>query len=285
MRIQPRSCSVAGVVHRQEVRVREGRHRDANRTVPPMDVLTPRSLAEALELKAEHPEALPIQGGTDVMVALNFDRARPEVVLNLNEVAELRGWARDDGVGPARRRADLQRGDGGRARRRAAGSRGGVPHGRLAADPEPRHDRREPRHGLAGGRRAAAASRRGRRGRVRVGAGIAAGAARRVRHRREADGARARRADRGRVAAAVGRAADVHEDRAAERDGDRRLLARLVGRRRAARLVRVGEPAPGARDRAARRGRHRSPSASPRRPRRSTTSAAAPRTAAMRSGC
>ena len=62
-----------------------------------MDVLTPRSLDEALELKAEHPSALPIQGGTDVMVALNFDRARPEVVLNLNEVAELRGWSREDG--------------------------------------------------------------------------------------------------------------------------------------------------------------------------------------------
>ena len=44
-----------------------------------MDVLSPRSLAEALELKAEHPDALPIQGGTDVMVAFNFDRARPEL--------------------------------------------------------------------------------------------------------------------------------------------------------------------------------------------------------------
>ena len=55
-----------------------------------MDVLTPRSLAEAVELKAAHPAALPIQGGTDVMVAFNFDRARPEVVLNLNEVNELR---------------------------------------------------------------------------------------------------------------------------------------------------------------------------------------------------
>ena len=62
-----------------------------------MEILTPRSLAEALDLKAEHPDALPIQGGTDVMVALNFDRARPETVLNLNEVAELRGWAREDG--------------------------------------------------------------------------------------------------------------------------------------------------------------------------------------------
>jgi CO/xanthine dehydrogenase FAD-binding subunit len=61
-----------------------------------MDVLTPQSLEEALELKAERPEALPIQGGTDVMVELNFDRARPPALLNLNEVAELRGWSRED---------------------------------------------------------------------------------------------------------------------------------------------------------------------------------------------
>ena len=63
-----------------------------------MDVLTPRSLAEALALKAQHPDALPIQGGTDVMVALNFDRARPETILNLNEVAELRAWSRENGT-------------------------------------------------------------------------------------------------------------------------------------------------------------------------------------------
>src|SRR4051794_14278623 len=63
-----------------------------------MDVLTPRTLDEALRMKAERPDALPIQGGTDVMVALNFDRGRPEAILNLNEVAELRGWTRDDGA-------------------------------------------------------------------------------------------------------------------------------------------------------------------------------------------
>lgn len=62
-----------------------------------MQVLTPRSLAEALRLKAEHPGSVPIQGGTDVMVELNFDRARPEALLNLNEVRELRGWSRDNG--------------------------------------------------------------------------------------------------------------------------------------------------------------------------------------------
>ena len=63
-----------------------------------VDVLTPRSLREALELKAEHPGALPVQGGTDVMVALNFDRERPEALLNLNEVEELRGWSRENGT-------------------------------------------------------------------------------------------------------------------------------------------------------------------------------------------
>jgi len=64
----------------------------------PVDVLTPRNLQEALRLKAERPDAVPIQGGTDVMVELNFDRARPAALLNLNEVAELRGWSRRNGT-------------------------------------------------------------------------------------------------------------------------------------------------------------------------------------------
>jgi CO/xanthine dehydrogenase FAD-binding subunit len=63
-----------------------------------VDVLTPRSLEEALALKAERPDAVPIQGGTDVMVELNFDRARPPALLNLNEVAELHGWSRENGT-------------------------------------------------------------------------------------------------------------------------------------------------------------------------------------------
>jgi CO/xanthine dehydrogenase FAD-binding subunit len=63
-----------------------------------MDVVTPKSLEEALRVKSERPDALPIQGGTDLMVDLNFDWRRPEVMLNLNEVAELRGWSREDGA-------------------------------------------------------------------------------------------------------------------------------------------------------------------------------------------
>ena len=63
-----------------------------------MEVVSPTSLGEALRVKAERPDAVPIQGGTDVMVELNFDRGRPELLLNLNEVKELRGWSRENGV-------------------------------------------------------------------------------------------------------------------------------------------------------------------------------------------
>jgi CO/xanthine dehydrogenase FAD-binding subunit len=63
-----------------------------------MDVLTPRTLDEALRIKSERPDAVPIAGGTDLMVELNFDRRRPEAILNLGEVEELRGWSRDNGT-------------------------------------------------------------------------------------------------------------------------------------------------------------------------------------------
>ena len=63
-----------------------------------MDVFTPRALDEALRLKSERPDAVPIEGGTDVMVELNFDRARPAALLDLNRVRELRGWTSDNGT-------------------------------------------------------------------------------------------------------------------------------------------------------------------------------------------
>ena len=63
-----------------------------------MEVFSPRNLDEALALKAERPDAVPLQGGTDLLVELNFDRRRPASILNLGEVAELRGWSRDDGA-------------------------------------------------------------------------------------------------------------------------------------------------------------------------------------------
>jgi CO/xanthine dehydrogenase FAD-binding subunit len=62
-----------------------------------MEFLQPRSLHDALAAKAERPEAVAIAGGTDVMVELNFDRRRPEVVLDLSRVGELAAWDRQDG--------------------------------------------------------------------------------------------------------------------------------------------------------------------------------------------
>jgi len=62
-----------------------------------MEFLQPRSLPEALAAKAERPEAVPIAGGTDVMVELNFDHRRPEAVLDLARVPELAVWDREDG--------------------------------------------------------------------------------------------------------------------------------------------------------------------------------------------
>jgi CO/xanthine dehydrogenase FAD-binding subunit len=62
-----------------------------------MDVHRPRTLDHALRLRAEHPDARAIQGGTDVMVELNFGHSRPPALLDLSEVAELRGWSEDEG--------------------------------------------------------------------------------------------------------------------------------------------------------------------------------------------
>jgi CO/xanthine dehydrogenase FAD-binding subunit len=60
-----------------------------------MDFLQPTSWQEALALRAERPDALPIAGGTDVMVEINFDRRRPGALLDLGRVAELREWTTD----------------------------------------------------------------------------------------------------------------------------------------------------------------------------------------------
>jgi CO/xanthine dehydrogenase FAD-binding subunit len=63
-----------------------------------VDVLTPGTLDEALRLKAARPAARPLAGGTDLLVELNFDRTRPEAILNLAEVGELKEWSRENGT-------------------------------------------------------------------------------------------------------------------------------------------------------------------------------------------
>jgi len=62
-----------------------------------MDFLQPTSWADALAVRAERPDAVPIAGGTDVMVDLNFDRRRPGALLDLGRIPELRRWTGQDG--------------------------------------------------------------------------------------------------------------------------------------------------------------------------------------------
>jgi CO/xanthine dehydrogenase FAD-binding subunit len=63
-----------------------------------MEFFAPHSWPDALAVKAEHPDAAPIAGGTDLMVEINFDWTRPAALLDLTRVPELAGWQRHDGV-------------------------------------------------------------------------------------------------------------------------------------------------------------------------------------------
>src|SRR5919108_5922043 len=62
-----------------------------------MEFLQPRNWADALAAKAAHPGAMPVAGGTDVMVELNFGPSRPATLLDLTHVPGLAEWSTDDG--------------------------------------------------------------------------------------------------------------------------------------------------------------------------------------------
>jgi CO/xanthine dehydrogenase FAD-binding subunit len=50
-----------------------------------------------LAAKAELPESVPIAGGTDIMVEVNFGHRRPTALLDLTRIPELQEWGIDDG--------------------------------------------------------------------------------------------------------------------------------------------------------------------------------------------
>lgn len=62
-----------------------------------MEFLRPSSWEDALAAKSEHPDALPIAGGTDVMVELTFTRHRPPALLDLTRIDRLTEWGSDNG--------------------------------------------------------------------------------------------------------------------------------------------------------------------------------------------
>ncbi|MDR7303035.1 FAD binding domain-containing protein [Haloactinomyces albus] len=62
-----------------------------------MDFLRPASWRDALEAKANHPDATPIAGGTDIMVEINFDHRRPATLLDMTGIDELANWSEHAG--------------------------------------------------------------------------------------------------------------------------------------------------------------------------------------------
>ncbi|TYK48963.1 FAD binding domain-containing protein [Actinomadura decatromicini] len=62
-----------------------------------MDFLRPATWDDALAAKAEQPDALPVQGGTDVMVEINFAARRPAALLDLTRIGALADWDTADG--------------------------------------------------------------------------------------------------------------------------------------------------------------------------------------------
>jgi CO/xanthine dehydrogenase FAD-binding subunit len=63
-----------------------------------MEFLQPTTWADAISAKAEHPDAVPIAGGTDLMVGLNFGASPPPALLDLTAIPEITQWSADDGA-------------------------------------------------------------------------------------------------------------------------------------------------------------------------------------------
>jgi len=63
-----------------------------------MEFFQPSTWTEALDMKAAHPEAMPIAGGTDVMVEINLDHGRPAAIMDLTRIAELSEWGTEAGL-------------------------------------------------------------------------------------------------------------------------------------------------------------------------------------------
>lgn len=62
-----------------------------------MRTFTPVTVADLVRACAEAPGAVLLAGGTDVMVDVNEGRLRPEAVIDVSRVAELRRWSVEDG--------------------------------------------------------------------------------------------------------------------------------------------------------------------------------------------
>ncbi len=67
-----------------------------------MSVVISATLAEALAALADDPTSLVLAGGTDVMVEINSGHRRPESIVAVGRIPELRTWSHDGGAGTLR---------------------------------------------------------------------------------------------------------------------------------------------------------------------------------------
>ncbi len=116
-----------------------------------MDFLRPASWEEALAAKAEHPTAVPIAGGTDVMVEINFDHRRPDYLMDLTRIGELSAW--EVGQDTVRLGASVPYATIMERLRPELPGLALASHTVAPADPQPGRRRRQPRHRLPGRRR------------------------------------------------------------------------------------------------------------------------------------
>ena len=135
---------------------------------PDGEFVRPTSLSEATRLLGDHPDAVLVAGSTDWGVEVNIRGIRAPYAIAVDRLPELRGLDVERRLGRARRRPDAHRDRAPPGRSDpVAGPR--VPPVRLAADPQRRHDRRQPRHRLTHRRHSAGAA--GAGGRARPGVG------------------------------------------------------------------------------------------------------------------
>ena len=57
--------------------------------LPHFHLLTPKTLAEAIAARADHPDAMPLGGGTDLVVNIRRGIVAPPVLIDMNRVQEL----------------------------------------------------------------------------------------------------------------------------------------------------------------------------------------------------
>jgi len=67
--------------------------------LPSFEYLAPRTVAEAVELKAKHgPEAMYVAGGTDLYPNMKRRQFEPEVLIGLRQIEELRALTNGNGL-------------------------------------------------------------------------------------------------------------------------------------------------------------------------------------------